>query len=425
MKMFLDFFTRIYNNRKSLLIFIFFSSILVSLIFLAFFGKIGPAQHGIPGGDYFRAYEPVANNILQGKGITLDGKVPLNFGPGYPIILAGIFVISQFTGIDKLDLIILFNIILTAISAVLLFLIAENIFNKKIALTSSFLWMSYPFNLWFVKNPHTEVPFLLLMFLGIFFCILALKKKDLKFAFLSGFFLGLSAFIRLIGLFFPLFLALVIFFLLKDNLKRKFLVSIMLLAGSLIVIIPWAVYSILEIGIFGPLSATRTESIMYGYTVLIAPMEDENDRAILPDDVALLIERMKSEDLSSYPKLFNFFYQELLNNPFTLFKLIGLKLARCWYATSQQWWEKQILLVQFLYLASGLFGLFYAIKNAKDKIRDIIFLLAIVFYFWLMAFANVSIMRYLVPAMALVIIFSAVSVNILIKRLFKRRHSLP
>ena len=425
----LNFIKNTYNNKKSLLIFVFLFSILCSSIFLLLFKSIGPSQHGIPGRDYFTDYEPTANSILQGKGIKLYGKLPFNIAPGYPIILAGIFALAQFTGVDKLELITVFNVILTAISVVLLFLIAEKIFNKKIALISSLLWMSYPFNLWFIKNPHTEIPFMSLLFSGIFFSILVLKKNDLKLAFLSGLFLGLSAFIRVISLFLPLLLGLILFFLLKDNIKRKFLIGITLLAGSLVVILPWAAYSISEVGIFTPFSAVRSGSaesggIVYGITVLVAPVEQEGGRAVLPNDVSALIERLKTEDVSSFSKFFQFFIKEGASRPITLFKLIWLKLARCWYATSQQWWEKQILLVQFLYLATGLLGLFYAIKNAKDKIREAIFLLSVVFYFWLLSFLNVSILRYLVPAMALVIIFSAVSVNILIERLFKIRHNL-
>ena len=154
MKLFLDFFNNIYNNRKLLAISIFFSSILFSIIFLIFFSAIGPSQHGDLPGDYFNWYEPIANNILQGKGIGLDGKVFRNIPPGFSVILSGIFTLSELVRIDKINLIIVFNVFFIAIASCLLFLIAKEIFNKKIALISSLLWMSYPFNLWFVKQPH-------------------------------------------------------------------------------------------------------------------------------------------------------------------------------------------------------------------------------------------------------------------------------
>ena len=426
MRLFFSFIRTIYDNKKSLLAFVFLASILYSFIFLSLFKNIGPVQHGIPGGDYLKEYEPVANNILQRKGPTLEGKLPLNFPPGYPFFLAGVFSLSRLTGIDRLDLIAVFNIILTALASCFLFLLASEIFNKKIALTSSFLWMTYPFNLWFIKNPNTEVPFIFLFFLGIYFYILTLKRRNLKLAFWAGFFLGVASFVRLIGLFLPLFLALLAIFLLRSNdLKRKVLVPVILLVGSFVIVLPWAAYSISETGIFTPFSATRPEGIVFGITVLIAPMEDETDRAVLPEDVINLIERLKTENPENLSGLFQFFGQELINRPAPILKLIWLKLARVWYATSQQWWETRILLVQLFYLIPGFLGLIYIIRNYKDKTRDIIFLLSVIFYFWAMAFFNVSILRYMVPAMGIVIIFSAITVNIMIDILVKKFKLYP
>lgn len=399
---------------------IFLISILCSLIFLFFFSDIGPAEHRLPPGDYFTHYKPAAISLLQGKGLTVDGEVDLHIGPVFPVILSGIFGLSQVTGIDELDLVVAFNVILAALAAGLLFLLAFEIFNKKIALIASFLWLSYPFNLWFIKNPNTEVPFIPLLFLGIFLYLLALKRKKLRFVFLAGLFLGLTSLTRLIGLFLPLFLALLIFLFLRgDPKKSQFLLAVILLMGTIVIMLPWLIYTISETGGFIPLSTRGAVSIVYGITVLSAPVEGRN-RAVFSDDVTALIERVKSEDLSSFAKLSQFFSQELINRPISVLKLISLKLARSWYATSQQWWEGKILAVQILYLLPGLLGLLYLIKTNKDKIRDIILLLSIVAYFWGITFLNVSILRYMVPAMGLVIIFSAITVNMVIDRLVKK-----
>jgi len=422
MQLFFDLFNRIYNGKKSLLIFIFFVSILCSVIFLFSFKNIGPSQHGIPGGDYIREYEPIADNILQGKGITLNGRVYPGLSPGFPIFLSGIFVLSQLTGIEKLDLIVVFNVILVALACCFLFLVAKEIFNKKIALISSFLWMTYPFNLWFVKNPNTEVPFIPLLYAGILFYILALKRKDLKFAFLSGITLGLASLVRPIGIFLPFFLSslLIILLFLKVEFKKKTVfLAIILLAGSLLAISPWVIYSYSKTGGFISFSTRAPEGFIYGATVLVAPVEDETDRAVLPEDVINLIERLKSENPENISGLFQFIIKELINEPTSFLKLIGLKLARSWYATSQQWWEGKILLVQLFYLIPGFLGLIYIIRNYKDKTRDIIFLLSIIFYFWAMAFFTVSILRYMVPVMGLIFIFSAVFINSLINKLWR------
>jgi len=419
MRLILNFFNNIYNNKRSLIVFIFFTSVLCSLIFLIFFKNIGPVEHKIPGTDYFDRYEPIANNILHGKGIMYRGEVLTYTAPGFPIILAGIFGLSQITGIDKFNLIIGFNIIFTALAALFLFLIAKEIFNKKIALIASFLWMSYPFNLWFIKNPNTEVPFIPLLYLGIFLYFLAFRKRDLKFTFLAGFSLGLASFTRITGLFLPFFLSLLFLFFLSDSKKRRLLLAIILLTGNLIAIFPWMAYTISETGSFLSISSMGPYSVVAGITWL-STIKVGGSQIFLSDDVRALIERVKVADLSSGVKLFHFFVKELTSRPISLLKLIGLKLTRSWYATTQQWWEDKIMAVQSLYIITAIGGIISGIKIYKKRIKNLILLLGVIFYFWGMTFLNISLLRYVVPAMGLVIIFSAITVNIAMNRLVKK-----
>src|SRR4030043_215936 len=107
----------IYNTRKLLLFSIFLLSCIVSVVFLIILGDVGPSQHSVPGSDYSDFYEPVADNILAGKGITKDGEIALRYPPGYPIILVAIFGLGKVLGISKLGLIVFFNVIMSAISA--------------------------------------------------------------------------------------------------------------------------------------------------------------------------------------------------------------------------------------------------------------------------------------------------------------------
>ena len=111
-----NFFLKVYSNQRLFLIFIFFLSFAFSISFLLFLGNIGPVQHAVPPGDYLIHYEPAAEGILRGQGIPIEW----NFAPGYPILLSGIFGLARLIGIDRLDLIVVFNIILTAISVCLL-----------------------------------------------------------------------------------------------------------------------------------------------------------------------------------------------------------------------------------------------------------------------------------------------------------------
>jgi len=414
------FFYTVYNKKRALLFFIFLISIFVSLLFLFFFKDIGPSQHAVPGTDYLYFYEPVAESILQGKGIPVKENFAIRYPPGYPVFLSMIFYLSQLIGINKLELVVIFNIVITAFACCFLFLIAELIFRKRIALIASFLWLSYPFNLWFLKNPNTEVPFIFLLFLGIWFYILALKKKHSGFIFITGVILGLASLVRPIGLLLPLLLALMIFFLLKETSRKiQFFLAIILLIGNLIIIFPWEYYVFSETGRLIPLSTGGPPSIAGGIIWLSKEGQGGN-RITLSSDVLALTVRAENSTLNTTGDVLYFFLQELVDQPIAFFKLIGLKIVRAWYSTSQMWWEGQILAVQILYLLTGFIGIALGIKTLTEDIKYIFFLLSVIFYFWGMTILGLSMLRYMVPAMGFFMIFSAITVNILLDKWNKK-----
>ena len=414
---------KIYQNQKLLLTFIFLLSLFVSTVFLFVLGNVGPVEHGVPGSDYSGFYKPLAENILAGKGFILgDGK---NIdAPGYPFFLALIFLLARFLQIGELQLIVFFNLLLTAVSACLLYLLAKHLFDKKIALVASFLWLTYPFSLWFIKNPNTEVPFIVLFFLGLWLYLSALKKEQIRLIFLTGLILGVAALVRPSAWLFVV-LAIIIFLLtswnksnLRISLTKRIGLVTFLIIGALVIILPWEVYVFSETGRLIPLAtgggAAMVDGLTFGLRTGAA-----GDQVVLPGDVLALMERAKGESLLTIPQVLQFLGTELVEEPLAFFKLIGLKILRSWYATSQMWWEGRILLVQLVYLSSGLAGLIYSLRRYKEKIKEIIFMLAVISYFWALAIIALSILRYMVPAMGLVFIFSAIFAVALIERLVK------
>ena len=418
-KVILDKFFNIYKNKR-LLIFLFFLSLFFSLIFLLLFKNIGPPQHRIPGTDYLTIYKPVANNILGGRGITKEGKLSIITPPGYPIILSMIFGLSYFLEIPELKLIVIFNVLVVAITCCFLFLVSKLLFNKKIALISVFLWMLYPFNLWLIKNPNTEVPFILFLYLGIYLYILALKKGNWKHIFLAGISFGFTSLIRPISLLLSFLLALLFLFLAKDIFKRKrFFLAVILLIGSILTILPWELYVFVQNGEIIPLSILGPRAFKAGFTFALRKGAG-GDEVVVPVDVRALMKRAEAKNFSGGYDIIYFCLKELINRPIPFLKLLGLKILRTWYATSQKWYETLILAIQAPYLLSAFAGLISAIKIYRKKKRNVILLLGIIFYFWIMTIYAHSILRYMIPVMGLVVIFSAITINILITKLTKK-----
>jgi 4-amino-4-deoxy-L-arabinose transferase-like glycosyltransferase len=399
---------------KKIIFFVFAVSILFSAVFLLFFRTVGPAEHAEPGTDYRVYYEPIANNIIEGKGIVSKyGNMPLNIGPGYPIYLSLVFIMSKAGGVDKFLLITLFNVLIAAFSCCFLFLIAENIFDRKIAIFSSLLWASYPFNLWLLKNPNTEVPFIFFFFLAILFYILSIKKEKFFYAFLAGLFISAATAVRIISLFLPVLFVLFFFLFLKK--KKALLFSLFLVIGCLVIFGPWAGYSFYKNGGFISISEQGPENILSGVNWLAEP----GKREIVSEDVTLLIEKMNKESLSGFGDTAGFFIQEFVQRPAPVLKIIWLKATRTWYGTSSRWREEPLVLaIQLFYIITALFGLRIAFKERKKDVLFIAFFLSVILFFWGMTFLAVSIMRYMIPVMALVIIFSAVTVDFLINKLY-------
>jgi len=411
MESILIFFRHIYRDKKLLLFFVFLISLFASLVFLLLFKNVGPSQHNTPGTDYLNLYKPVAQNLLEGKGFTKEGQLITRIPPGYPVFLTVVFGLSSFLRVEELQLIVFFNVFISALATCFLFLLVDSIFNKKIALISAILWASYPFNLWFIKNPNTEVPFVFFLYLGIWLYILAVKKRRIGFIFLAGVSIGLTSLIRPISMLLPLLLFLLVFFLLKKSSRKiKIFLALILLLGSLAAIIPWEGYILLKTGDIIPLSTNGPSSIVGGFTFALRSTES-GERASVPGDVLVLMKQIKKEQPNSLAEVFRFFNYELRNRPISFFKLIGIKIARAWYATSQMWYEKEILTVQIFYLVFATLGLVPMLKKNKEKIGYIVLLLAIVFFFWGMTIIALSILRYMVPVMGLVLVFSAFSVE--------------
>ena len=400
-------------NRKSLLIFLFLVSILIQSVFLSLLPN--PQQRN-QSSDYIRFYEPVAQNILSGKGmIDAGGNLAIRYPPGYPLILSMVFGLADCTGTDRLGLIAIFNVLTTAVSCFLVFLVAELVFAPRVGLISSLIWITYPFNLWLIKQPNSEVPFILLLYFGIWIFILAIKKRYFALTFIAGVVLALAALVRPASTLLGFLFALVLLLYKEIPKMRRIFYAVLLSLGCLITILPWEIHVLSSTGHFLPLSTGGPPSIRDGLTFAVKP-GGGGDRAPVPKDVMALMERIAANksNLNTTASIFDYLVREWENKPAPILKLVALKLCRSWYGTDEMWYEKYILAIQVLYLILGIIGIILGIRIYGDRLQYIVFLLATVFYFWGMTVLVLSILRYMIPAMGFIIIFSAIPIDTII-----------
>jgi len=410
--------TTIYNNNKALLMGIFLFSLLVLVVFLPFVRNIEPQRYNIPGTDYLYYYAPTAESLIAGKGVPFENEIGIRYPIGFPAFLAFIFSLARLLHIAKLELIVFFNIIISAASTCVLFLLAKTLVNKKIALISSFLWLTYSLNVWFIKKPNSEVPFILLFFVGLFLYVQSAKLMSRPQAFFAGIVFGAGALIRPIIIALPIIFTVLLFVLLKKQPFKKVLtLSILLLVGYSIVISPWIQYVYMNTGKLLPLSTIGRVAFKGGTQTLIIDKGEEFGSVLyLPKDVTRLIQKMDTADTSNSFKIMKFFGQSLLSQPIAFLKLIAIKMSRAWYARDSLYSENIILAIQIPYILSALLGMIVLWRKIKNNPAVKIFIVTIL-YFWALATIGPSLVRYMVPAMALMIIFSSFTLYIIFIKL--------
>ena len=360
--------------------------------------------------DYFEVYEPTARNLLAGKGATgADGKPSVDYPPGFALILAGTFQTAEALGISE-ELGVRIEIVATvAATGLLVYIIAAQIFGWTTGLLASILWSFYPLQLWLSKQPDSGQPFTVLFLLSIYFVWLSLKegRGAVLSIFAAGVLAGLSSLVRPIAISISLvFLLFLWLFAPKKNLARQLALSALLLSGNILAVLPWENWARQATGKWIPLSMNGPASILDGVTLSAArkPLT-----ASTPDDVRELIQVLVKEGRGlSTGELGKLIAREAVKHPVAAAKLLTMKAARSWYANDSRQFEMGIAFVQAPYLLLGIWGMLWIARNTEGPPRQFAVLAMLcVLYFWMMSTIVLSIVRYMLPVMTLVVICGA------------------
>jgi hypothetical protein len=360
--------------------------------------------------DYADYYRPVAQNILSGRGmVDTSGSFGTMYPPGFPVYLAGIFYMADLVGLDRMTSVAFFNLLLMSMACIVLFWTVQNTFNTRIALICAGLWLTYPFNLYLLKQPNSEVPFVPLLYGSTYCVIRAVQRRSMKFVIVSGLLLSASALIRPIA--FLLIIVVVGFILLNRTIcrKKRFVYAALLVGVYCLGLLPWEATVYFQTRRVIPLSTNGPPSVMDGLTFI-----RRVGSGGVPEPVAELMQRVYEHhrDLLTTGQIARYLMAtELKQNPRALLELVGLKLARSWYGTDSRAHERPIQFIQLFYLLLGSAGIYLSIRQFPRERYYIGFFIALVLYFWGMAVVGLSILRYLVPVMAYLLIPCAIAID--------------
>jgi 4-amino-4-deoxy-L-arabinose transferase-like glycosyltransferase len=185
--------------------------------------------HPVPESD-FAWYRNQAIQIIHGQGYSLDGHPTAYFPIGFPLFLAGVYWLfgaHWLTGV-------LANVILSAATAGLLFLMAERLYGWRAGLVSGLLMACYLPHIEWSSVLCSEILFTFLFLLSTYLWVrVPAQERQWKWLVLSGIVLGLACLVRPIVLLLPgayLLYALAARVGLWPSIQRTLVISLVMLA---------------------------------------------------------------------------------------------------------------------------------------------------------------------------------------------------
>ncbi|MBK9167414.1 MAG: glycosyltransferase family 39 protein [Bryobacterales bacterium] len=361
--------------------------------------------------DYRQFYEPVARNVLAGRGLTLDsGALGLTYPPGIPLLYAAVFAASQLVAAPEPVSLRILELLLTAAMVLLVFAIGTLVFGRAAGFAGALILATYPIHLWNQKQPETTYPFAVPI-LGAILVILWWERSGGSRSVLSGavcgLLLGLSALFRPFSLLLGLALAAGVFGLFRAlPAGQRLVFAVSLLAANLVTFAPWVLHVRTQTGLWLPLSnngpASISDGLVFGggrsqhglFETGPAPL-----RRFLRETAAAL------PNLHGTSELVGHVIAEAGRNPAGVAQLAFFKAARSWYGTDSGMWERHILLLQIPYLVLMIFGMKRAAQDGDPQRTFLWLALLVLAYFWAVTMVALTILRYMLPVIALLMVF--------------------
>jgi 4-amino-4-deoxy-L-arabinose transferase-like glycosyltransferase len=355
--------------------------------------------------EYHTYYEPVARNILAGRGFLVENQTPaILYPPGYPLILAGIFGLADLLALSEGVIVSAFILLSMSLTSVLVFWLARSVWGPLAGFISSLVWITHPFILWLTKQPNSEIPFMAFLYGGyaLFWFAILRKGHMWSLSFFSGLLIGIAMLIRPIALGVGALLVATLWLVGRDlTVRLRLFLSMMVLLGNLVAVFPWEGWIYSQTSRVVPLS---TIGGIMGVANGLTPIGYKESK--FPPDVSVLMQDLLDRygEMDSFGGIATVLAEEFQSRPLLVTKLLAFKAARSWYGTDSGRFETLILLLQIPYLVLILWGSYKAWKQGGGAKQLVISIWLMVLYFWGMSTAMPPLLRYMAPAIGLLIV---------------------
>lgn len=382
-------------------------------------------------------YHSLALNLSTGKGLFLDKGVDpllpdyerttLLRPPLYPLLLSGIY--SLF-GVH-LEIVQLIHIILSTLTCLIVFIIAREIYNKKVALVSSVIFAFNPLIFWHIPRLYNENLFIFILAFSMLYIVKLFQKLSFKTSMIAGALIGIASLCKGQMFILPFFLLPGLFYTFPE-MRGKVLKCFFTLFFMMIVIIsPWTLRNYHITHKFVPVQCGLGVHFLRGNVSSKYNFGLKNNSHAEAMRIAFEKERNYIERYSSKTnrkpnemevnELFNkLSIESVKNEPIEFIKKIFTGILAYWYLGGSQFKSVLIAIINLPMLLLACLGLFYSIKCKTN----IIPLLLLILYFTLIHAVILAIARYSVPIMPYVIIFASFGIINLYEKLKEKTRGI-
>lgn len=213
-------------------------------------------------------YDELGWNLANGRGFRSDhGELSVVRGPSYPALLATVYALS---GGRNYWIVQVLQALMSAGSLLLVYRIAREIFNEKVAITAAIIFCVHPLSLWFSARIYLETWFTLFITGIVYLVLLTARRLRWKRVIAVGVLFGATLYIKTIALF--LIPVMILFFLISGiSWRRTLAVVLTILIISLIIVAPWTArnYIVTE-GRLVPVHASMALPLLGGHYLALA-----------------------------------------------------------------------------------------------------------------------------------------------------------
>lgn len=217
--------------------------------------------HNLPVSDQ-DIYHRTAISVAEGKGLLDDsGRPTAYWAPGYTFYIALFYKLFG----PHLQVAFWANALSYLMFVIGVYVFAKELYSKEIAWLAATLCAWYPSFIFYSTILASEIFFLALLLWGLYFCCRCINSSSRAFIFaiLGGILFGVAILTRPQALVIPAII-LVIGFVYKKNMAWLVLQLFLLLLGSALVLIPWAIRNKEQLGEYLLVSANLGVNLRMG-----------------------------------------------------------------------------------------------------------------------------------------------------------------